>query len=150
MPIVTHHFDYAGRPTVELYVGVSAAEAEFRPSGLPVLVRALVDIGASKTNIVRWVFDRLGLSPVGQILIHTASTGPTPLLTDVYAVEISLGGEKTGLLATDLEVAAAEDLSGSGVEALLGRDILGRGLLVYDGLASRFTLAIESPDDSHR
>ena len=110
--------------TVELYVGVSAAEAEFRPSGPPVPVRALVDIGASKTNIVRWVFDRLGLSPVGQILIHTASTGPTPSLADVYAVEISLGGEKTGLLATDLEVAAAEDLSGSGVERLLGRDIL--------------------------
>ena len=53
---------------------------------------------------------------MGQILIHTASTGPTPSLTDVYAVEISLGGEKWGLLATDLEVAAAEDLHGSGVE----------------------------------
>lgn len=66
---------------------------------------------------------------------------------DVYAVEISLGGEKTGLLATNLDVVAAEDLSGSGVEALLGRDILAHGLLVYDGLEGRFTLAIEPPDD---
>ena len=61
-------------------------------------------------------------------------------------LNISLGGEKTGPLATDLDVVAAEDLSGSGVEALLDRDILGRGLLVYDGLEGRFTLAIEPPD----
>jgi predicted aspartyl protease len=151
MPILSLHFDHAGTPTLELYVGVSAAEAEFRPPcpPVPVPVRALVDTGASKTNIGRWVFDRLGLSPVGQVPVHTASTGLTPLLADVYAVEISLGGAMTGLLATDLDVVAAEELSGSGVEALLGRDILGRGLLIYDGLERRFTLAIEPPDDPH-
>ena len=143
MPILSLRLDHAGRPTVDLYVGVSTAEAEFRPSCPAVLVRALVDTGASKTNIVRWVFDRLGISPVSQVLIHTASTGSTPSLADVYAVEISLGGEKAGLLAADLDVVAAEELSGSGVEALLGRDILGRGLLIYDGLEGRFTLAIE-------
>ena len=54
----------------------------------------------------------------------------------------------TGLLATDLDVVAAEELSGSGVEALLGRDILGRGLLIYDGLERRLTLAIEPPATS--
>ncbi|MGA7498786.1 MAG: retroviral-like aspartic protease family protein [Isosphaeraceae bacterium] len=108
----------------------------------------MVDTGASKTNIVRWVFDRLGLSPVSQVPVHTASTGLTPLLADVYAVEISLGGAMTGLLATDLDVVAAEELSGSGVEALLGRDILGRGLLIYDGLERRLTLAIEPPATS--
>jgi hypothetical protein len=46
-----------------------------------------------------------------------------------------------------LDVVAAEDLTGSGVEALLGRDILGRGLLIYDGLERRFTLAIERAVD---
>ena len=100
-------------------MGVSATEAEFRGPSPPVLIRALVDTGASKTNIVRWVFERLGLSPVSQVTVHTASTGLTPLTTGVYAVEISLGGEVTGLLATDLDVVAAEDLTGSGVQALL-------------------------------
>jgi predicted aspartyl protease len=147
MPILSLQFDHAGRPTLELYVGLSAAEAEFRPPCPPVLVRALVDTGASKTNIVHWVLDRLGLSPVSQVPVHTASTGLTPLLANVYAVELSLGGVMTGLLATDLDIVAAEDLSGLGVEALVGRDILGHGLLVYDGLERRFTLAIESPDD---
>jgi predicted aspartyl protease len=149
MPILSLQFDHAGRPMLELYVGVSAAEAEFRPACHLVPVRALVDTGASKTNIVRWVFDRLGISPVSQVSVHTASTGLTAMLADVYAVEITLGGAITGLLATDLDVVAAEDLSGSGAEALLGRDILGRGLLVYDGLERRFTLATEPPDDSH-
>jgi predicted aspartyl protease len=147
MPILSAHLDHAGRPTVELYVGVSATEAEFREPCSPVLIRALVDTGASKTNIVRWVLERLGLSPVSQVTVHTASTGLNPLTTDVYAVEISLGGEITGLLATDLDVVSAEDLTGSGVEALLGRDILGRGLLIYDGLERRFTLAIEHAVD---
>jgi hypothetical protein len=133
---------------LDLYVGVSAAEAELRPPCLPVPVRALVDIGASKTNIVRWVFERLGISPVGDVTIHTASTGVTPLRADLYAVEISLGGEQTGLLATDLQVVAAEDLSGSGVEALLGRDILERGLLVYDGPGRRFALAMDLANDA--
>ena len=130
MPILSLQFDHAGRPILELYVGVSAADAEFRQPCPPVQVRALVDTGASKTKIVRSVFERLELLPVGHVTVHTASTGRSPLLTDTYAVEISLAGAITGLLATDLEVVAAEDLSGSGVEALLGRDILGRGLFV--------------------
>jgi hypothetical protein len=85
MPILSFHFDHAGRPMLELYVGVSAAEAEFRLPCPPVPIRGLVDTGASKTNIVRWVFDRLGLSPVSQVSVHTASTGLTPLLADVYS-----------------------------------------------------------------
>jgi hypothetical protein len=78
MPILSLEFDHAGRPTLELYVGVSAAEAEFRRPCPPVHVRALVDTGASTTNIVRSVFDRLGLSLVSQVPVHTASTGLTP------------------------------------------------------------------------
>ena len=113
MPILSLQFDHAGRPTLELYVGVSAAEAELRPPCPPVLVRALVDTGASKTNIVRWVFDQLGLLPVCQVSIHTASTGLTPMPAYVYAVEISLAGAVTGLMATDVDVVA-----GGGFERL--------------------------------
>ena len=148
MPILSLHFDHAGRPTLELYVGVSAAEAEFRPPCPPGPIRALVDTGASKTNIVRWVFDRLGLSPVSQIPVHTASTGLTPVLADVYAVEISLGGAMTGLLATDLDVVAMEELSGWGSRRCWVRTSWA-GLLIYDGLERRFTLAIEPPADPH-
>jgi predicted aspartyl protease len=150
MRILSLRLDHAGRPMVELYVGVPAAEVEFRPSYLPVLVRAVVDTGATRTTVAQWVLDRLGLSPVGQVPFHTASTGQTPLPAHIYAVEISLGGEKTGLVATDLAVIAVEHLGALGVDALLGRDILGRGLLVYDGLEGRFTLAIEPPDEPYR
>lgn len=145
MPILKRDLDPRGRPTIELYVGRPSAEADLRPPCPSILVRALVDTGASTTNIEHGVFDRLGLSPVGQMFVHTASTGRDPILANRYAVDLSLGGEETGILATDLEVFAVEDLSGSGVEALLGRDILGRGLLIFDGLERRFTLAIEPP-----
>lgn len=147
MPILNRHLDGLGRPIIELYVGPPTAEADLRPPTPPIPVRALVDTGASTTNIGQWVLDRLGLWPVGRRPVHTASTGSVPLQADLYMVDIALAGEETGPVATDLPVFAAKDLSGSGVDVLLGRDLLGQGLLIFDGLEKRFTLVIESPRD---
>lgn len=145
MPIVKCSFEFDGRPMIELYVGRPSADAEIRSPCPPIPISALVDTGAATTMIQQWVFDQLELWPVGQQLIHTASTGGNPVTADVYAIDISLAGEETGLLASNLKVLSAKELSGLGVQALLGRDILGRGLLIYDGLERRFTLAIEPP-----
>ncbi len=147
MPILIHSFEFGVGPTIELYVGRPSGEAEVRSPCLPICIRALVDTGAGRTVLERWVFDQLELYPVGQMLVHTASTGRDPVLADRYAVDISLGGEETGLLAVDLEVFAVEDLSGSRVQSLLSRDILRQGLLIYDGPHEHFTLAIEPPQN---
>jgi hypothetical protein len=66
MPTVTFGLDHAGRPVIELYVGVASAEQDTsdtpEPTPPPVRVRALLDTGAS--------------------LFHLTSTrlvGPSPL-----------------------------------------------------------------------
>lgn len=148
MPILNLDVDVVGRLVVDLYVGMTAAEAEalgdeYQSRPAVRQVRALVDTGAGRTVVARAVLEQLGLMPVGDVTLHTATTEGTPVIATVYAVELSLAGETLGPVAAEQEVVGAEDLSGLGVDALLGRDILSRGLLVYNGLRRQFTLVVE-------
>src|SRR4051812_29979794 len=93
--------DYSGKMVVELYVGMGEVEASHcRLVGQtvppPCRLAALVDTGAGRTVVEeKWLRD-LGLSPLGETAVHTASTGTAPVLRNVYAVELSLAGDATG------------------------------------------------------
>jgi hypothetical protein len=150
MPILTLRFDQ-GRPVVDLYVATSAAEtARLRQEGFevpaPQTITALVDTGASKTKVATAVLvGALRMQPVGKVDEHTASTGKVPVERNVYAVYLGVIGFANGVLAYDLPVSEAQDLSGLGVQALLGRDVLDHCLLVYQGPERGATLAFEPP-----
>lgn len=150
MPILTLRFDQ-GRPVVDLYVATSAAETtRLRQDGFdipaPQTVTALVDTGASMTKVVRSILvDDLKMQPVGKVYESTASTGEAPVEWDLYAVYLGVVGVANGALAYDLPVSEALDLSGLGVRALLGRDVLDQCLLVYQGPERGATLAFEPP-----
>jgi predicted aspartyl protease len=140
--------DARGRALVDLYVAASAPRsAALESSGKtppqPVAVRALIDTGATRTNVDRSVLKRLELDPVGPELVHTASTAASPREVDAYAVRLFLPGVLAGLIASDLRVLEAENLSGLGVEVLLGLDVLKKCLLFYNGSAGQLTLAID-------
>ena len=62
-----------------------------------------------------------------------------------YPVDLVFLGDPPGLLARDLEVTGSDRLAGIQVDMLLGRDVLDRCLLVYDGAGRRFTLAYNPP-----
>lgn len=111
----------------------------------PVRLLAMVDTGASRTVVEEGRLSGLGTSPVGETAVHTVSTAGSPQTRTLYAVEVALARDVTGTLATNLYVAAVEDLSGLGVQALLGRDVLARLRLEYNGPAREFLL--ELPDD---
>ncbi len=149
MPILNLEVDVGGRLVVDLYVAMTVAEAESmgdedQPRPAVRQVRALVDTGAGRTIIGRAVLEQLRLMPVSAVTLHSATTGGDPVNAAVYAVELSLDGETLGLVAAEPEVLGAEDLSVLGAEALLGRDILGRGLLIYNGPRRQFTLVVEA------
>jgi hypothetical protein len=144
MPTVTLRLDYAGRPTIELYVGICAAAREVleAPGAAPppVRVRALVDTGASMSVVELRHLEVLGAEPSGTIGLHSSTTGGDPVPARVYAASLALAGDVTGVLAEDLEVLAVEDLGGFGVQALLGRDVLNLCHLHYDGPHREFGL----------
>jgi hypothetical protein len=108
----------------------------------------LVDTGASNTMIDRSVVGFLGLQPTGITRILTPSTGSTRFNVNQYDVSVWFPQAPT-LIQTQavphpvhLTLPVAEtDFSAHGFHVLIGRDILSRGVFIYNGLCGRFTLA---------
>jgi hypothetical protein len=144
MPHVTQQISPNG-PVLDCLVGVSLPRAQAlqragQKSPAPVPVRGLIDTGASSTCVDPTCFTVLGLTPTGQIPIHTPSTSGTPHLADQYDVSLVLLHPRLQLTLHALPVIAST-LKNQGIQALIGRDVLKGCLLVYDGAAGLFSLA---------
>jgi hypothetical protein len=121
----------------------SALAAANEPIPVHQVIRALVDTGASHTSIEPAVLAKLGLTPTGKIEIVTPSTGTGTHTADTYDIDFSMYGALTEppLLLTNLRVSTAELYSRQGIHALIGRDILSKCVLHYNGTLNQFTLA---------
>lgn len=132
-------------PMVELYVGVSrprreALEDAKQQVPQPIKIRGLVDTGASGTCVDSQALSSLGLSPTGQVPIHTPSTGGTPTLRPQYDVSITLSHPDISMTMGEMPVIESQ-LSMQGIQALIGRDVLRQCLFVYNGEEDQFMLA---------
>lgn len=132
-------------PIVDLLVGVSAPrrialEAAGLTSPPFEKARALIDTGASSTCVDPSVLQRLGVTATGAILIHTPSTSGKPHMCEQFDVSLRIEHPHTSLLVAAVPVLAL-DLASQGITALIGRDVLGTCLFIYDGVAASFTLA---------
>lgn len=138
MPHSTYTLD-SGGPVVTAGVSISEARREALGDGAvipqPRVIRALLDTGAAFTTIDPATMTALGLTPTGTIDILTPSTGTNHHTTDTYDVDLQIGT----LRVPNLRVAACE--LGSGLNALIGRDVLSRCILIYNGTARIFSLA---------
>lgn len=126
--------------TVPLLGKLQAAGHAIPP---PVLVRGLVDTGASSTCLDPSVIGQLGLLPTGSTPVHTASTAGRPQLRNQYDISVWLPIQRSAKphnIRRTLPVIET-DLSNQGIELLIGRNILEGCLLVYDGAAGSMTLA---------
>ena len=110
---------------------VSAGE----PIPAPVQATALIDTGVSATVIQHGIAYRLGLKPVGQIEMNTPSSTNVPCYT--YAIRVVF---PNNVLVGGITAVQAP-LEGQNIEALIGRDILRLGVLVYTGYMNQFTLS---------
>lgn len=141
----------AGRPLIDIYVGVSQARrdalteaGQVFPAPLP--ARALVDTGASCTCIDLTILQQLGIPPTGTTPVLTPSTGQIPHIANQYDVSIQIAFGDSGspfkflFWAHTMPVVDA-DLRPQGILALIGRDILTTGILQYNGETRLFTLA---------
>lgn len=130
---------------MDLAIGVSNPRAEaLKKLSLPVpqliVVRALVDTGASCTCVDPAILKQLNLTPTGSVPVHSPTTGQNPVAQDQYDVSLTLMHAKLSLTIPSLPVIQSE-LAIQGIHALIGRDILKDCLLVYDGQLGVFTLA---------
>jgi len=106
----------------------------------PVPARLLVDTGASHSSIDQRFVTLLDLRPVGQVQIHTPSTGPLPAVADEYDIAIRIQGANGHTHLIPIAPVFGCDHAGQGIDGLFGRDLLGQGLLVYNGSDNRYAL----------
>ena len=98
-------------------------------------VRAMIDTGATLTAIRDDIPSTLGLNPVGYVLITTPTSAGVPCYQ--YLVNLAFPNNTH---VTNVTVTAVP-LQGQNVSCLVGRDILGQAVLVYNGYMNQFTLS---------
>ena len=150
MPSLTVDLEGFGSPVVEIEVGMNAAQEQLhRAYGAQIpgqiKVRTLVDTGCSRTLIEEGCLALLDLEVIGMTKLVTASSGAKSVPMKLHAVDLSLVG-LSGLIAANLQVGAITSLKQFGVEMLLGRDVLKRGVLTYDGEKNQLTLSLNEVD----
>lgn len=147
MPHFTLNIEPNG-PIVNANVSVSEGRrTALLAQGQPVppirTIRALVDTGASFTSIEPSVLQALNLTPTGTIEIVTPSTGNQTHTTETYDVDLLIGGANptdTPLHMPNLRISASELFLHQGIHALIGRDVLKRCILVYNGAVNVFSV----------
>jgi predicted aspartyl protease len=106
------------------------------------MIRALIDTGASITAVEPSVLSALGLTPTGEMEIHTPSTGGTAVKTPTYDVRVAIPGRPGDLyFISETVQIVASSLAVQGIQALIGRDILSHCTLFYNGADGTFTLS---------
>lgn len=95
---------------------------------------ALIDTGASSTCISSAIVKQLGLIPFDVQRVHTAAGETEQLLYDAGVV---LPISQPNIISVQTPCA---ELDGQPFQVLLGRDILSRCSLIYNGPDNSFTL----------
>jgi predicted aspartyl protease len=146
MPHFTLTVDAPG-PVVNAIIAVSegrrqALEAAGHTIPMQQVVRALIDTGASHTSVDPSVLAKLSLTPTGTIEIVTPSTGTGTHTTDTYDVDFKMYAAETDtpLAISNLRISACDLFLRQGIHVLIGRDILSRCLLVYNGTINIFSI----------
>jgi hypothetical protein len=102
----------------------------------------LIDTGASVTCIDPSIIAQLELSPTTRATVHTPSSGQGGHECNMYDVSLAIFMDSGQLHLASLTIPVAEaELSHQGVDALIGRDVLSKALLVYNGVAGEFSIS---------
>lgn len=132
---------------LDVHVGLSDLRRRaLQRQGLavPPLVRTslLVDTGASMTLLDETMMRGLQLAPTGFTSFHSSSTGGVAERCNVYDVGLVLGGIATpDSFPIDPLPVMATSFINQPFEGLLGRDVLTRLQMAWNGPSRRLTLS---------
>ncbi len=146
MPYFVGDIDPAQGPLIRVHVSVDGPlAAHFQQHGQPlprVLVYdALIDTGASGVCISDRVIREVKPRVIDQGKMLTPSSGPTGHTVDIHAISLAIPCRSEQPKPFAFVRAMASTIGVQGIDLLIGRDILGQCLLVYDGLSGKFTVA---------
>jgi hypothetical protein len=136
----------ASGPIIPVLIGVNGLlRAAFLSSGIPFVqglhqADLLIDTGATITAIDSSIIAALNLSPTGTARMQTPSTGGIAIPVATFEIELTIPGNSPTRIPT-ITVIGGDFLS-LGYHGLLGRDILARGRMEYDGPKDLLTLSI--------
>jgi predicted aspartyl protease len=134
-------------PLLDAFISVSDARrtaliAANQAIPSSVQIRALVDTGASSTCLDPSVVTSLGLTATGTVPMVTPSTGTTPHIAETFDIGLVIPHPTDApLVIPTMEVSCVQLLASQGFHALIGRDILERCVLNYNGTRAWYTLA---------
>jgi len=126
-------------PIVDMRIWIGTpVEETLKKNGVnlpePILLKGMIDTGATGTVIHPDVPKKLGLQPVGVVSINTPST--ENVLCYQYMVRLV---SPSNVIVEAIAVEAP--LKGQHIQCLVGRDVLAHGVLVYMGYINQFTLS---------
>lgn len=107
----------------------------------PVPIQGLVDTGASTTCVDPSVLTALGIQPTGMSNVCTAGASKMPMAQYDIGLIIVARPSQSPLIEPNLPVFGASLLQAQGFHALIGRDVLSKCLMTYDGLSGFFSVA---------
>jgi hypothetical protein len=146
MPSINVSIGAAG-PLINLLIGISLPRSTaMKAAGLPVPTYVhgtfLIDTGASCTCVDPYLVAPLSLVPTGSVPIQTPSTAGRPHMCNQYDASLFFpnAGAASGFFIDALPVIETE-LRGQGIDGLIGRDVLDRCTLIYNGTAATLCLA---------
>lgn len=130
-----------------VHVGISGPrrkvfQRQGRPEPHPVNVELLIDTGASMTLLDEQLMRSLGLTPTGSTQWHSSSTNGVAQRCGVYDVRLVLGGIGTpDTFTVDPLQVIAPPFINHGYQGLLGRDVLSRVQLGWNGPTNSLTIS---------
>lgn len=131
----------ADGPVLEVHFLISAElEKKFKEENKeipkPVIIKALIDTGATSCAIQESIPKKLNLNPVGEVNLSTSSSQNIKCFQ--YFMRMVIPSHNLiyegPFIATSLE--------GQNISCLIGRDFLKNSILIYIGAENQFTLSI--------
>ena len=118
---------------------VMAAAGQTPPPSVPVTL--LIDTGASSTCLDPTAIASLALTATGTVQIQTPSTGGAAHCCNQYDISLIIPSPAGAPHFIDALPIIEASLRPQGIDGLLGRDVLARCILFYNGPLLGYTLA---------
>ena len=146
MPSINVNIGPSGA-VANVFVGVSTPRLKaLHAAGIAapnqVIGKFLIDSGASMTVIDPALIASLGITPTGNVPIHTPSTNGVMHNCNQYDVSLFIPGadQSVGCFIDTLPVIETS-LSPQGIDGLIGQDLLNRWVSIYQGDTKIFTFS---------